>query len=80
MAVPPRSSNPDTSESHELARISAQLEDMKRLMVVELLAAGVQGAHIAKALGVHPSVLSRMLPVRDIQKVAAKRNAEPASG
>lgn len=80
MAVPTRSNQPDTPETRDLARISAQLEDLKRLMVVQLVASGVQGSHIADALGVHPSALSRMVPVRDIQKVAAKRGAEPANG
>lgn len=63
-------------EDRQLARISEQLEELKRLMVVQLLASGVQSAHIAKALGIHQSGLSRMLPVRDIQKAAAKRAAE----
>lgn len=58
----------------ELARISEQLEELKRLTIVQLLASGVQSAHIAKALDIHQSALSRMLPVREIQKVAAKRN------
>jgi IS30 family transposase len=64
------------TEDRALARISEQLEELKRLMVVQLLASGVQSAHIAKALGIHASGLSRMLPVREIQKVAAKRGAE----
>jgi hypothetical protein len=66
--------SPD-GEDRQLARISEQLEELKSLMVVQLLASGVQSAHIAKALGIHQSGLSRMLPVRDIQKVAAKRAA-----
>lgn len=71
-----RSNNPGTADSRELARISTQLDELKRLMIVNLLASGVQSAHIAKALGIHQSGLSRMLPVRDIQKAAAKRAAE----
>jgi IS30 family transposase len=63
-------------DNRELARISEQLEELKRLMIVQLLASGVQSAHVAKALGIHPSGISRMLPVREIQKVAAKRGAE----
>lgn len=61
-------------DNRVLARISEQLEELKRLMIVQLLASGVQSAHIAKALGVHQSAISRMLPVREIQKGAAKRN------
>ena len=59
--------------NRELARISEHLEQLKRLMMVQLLASGVQGTHIAKALGVDPSRISQMLPARDIQKAAAKR-------
>jgi IS30 family transposase len=61
-------------DSRDLARITEQLEELKRLMIVQLLASGVQSAHIAKALGIHPSAISRIVPVRDVQKVAAKRN------
>jgi IS30 family transposase len=64
---------PPGGDNRELPRVIEQLEELKRLMIVQLLASGVQSAHIAKALGVHPSVISRMLPVREIQKVAAKR-------
>jgi len=57
-------------DKRELEQISEQLEQIKRLMIVQLLASGVQSAHIAKALDVHPSGISRMVPVREIQKVA----------
>jgi IS30 family transposase len=62
----------------DLAKISEQLEDLKRLMVVQLLATGVQSAHIAKALGIHSSAISRIAPAREIQKLAkrSKRDAE----
>jgi IS30 family transposase len=64
---------PSGPTDRELERVSEQLDQLKRLMILQLLASGVQSAHIAKALGVHQSVLSRMLPVREIQKAAAKR-------
>jgi IS30 family transposase len=64
---------PSGADKSELARISEQLEELKRLTILQLLASGVQSAHVAKALGIHPSAISRMLPVREIQKVAAKR-------
>lgn len=69
---------PVSGENRELARISEQLEHLKRLMVVQLLASGVQTAHVAKALRVHPSRISQMFPVREIQKVAKRgsRGAE----
>jgi IS30 family transposase len=66
------------ADNRELARISEQLEELKRLMIVQLLASGVQGAHIAKALGIHPSGISRIVPAREIQKVASKRGAPSA--
>jgi IS30 family transposase len=65
-------------DGRQLARISEQLDDLKRLAILQLLASGMQSAHIAKALGVHQSALSRMLPVRDIQKAAARRNSSGA--
>jgi IS30 family transposase len=65
---------PPGTDNRELARISEQLEELKRLTILMLLASGVQSAHVARALGVHQSVLSRMLPVREIQRAAAKRS------
>lgn len=70
---------PASADNRELMRISEQLEELKRLTIVQLLASGVQSAHIAQALGIHPSAISRMLPVREIQKVAAKRNKSAES-
>jgi hypothetical protein len=43
---------------------------------MQLLIQGVQSSHIAKALGVGPSAISKMMPVRDIQKAAAPRRTE----
>jgi IS30 family transposase len=63
-------------DNRDLARITKQLEELKRLMIVQLLASGVQNAHVAKALGIHPSGISRMVPVREIQKVAPRRGGE----
>jgi IS30 family transposase len=70
---------PSGGENREMARISDQLDQLKRLTIVQLLASGVQSAHIAKALDIHPSAVSRMLPVREIQKVAAKRSKSAES-
>lgn len=44
---------------------------------MQLLVSGAQSGHIAKALGIDPSGISRMMPVRDIQKHAASRPQEP---
>jgi IS30 family transposase len=68
---------PSEANHSELARISEQLEELKRLIIVQLLASGVQSAHIAKALGIHASGISRIVPAREIQKVA-KRGARSA--
>jgi hypothetical protein len=62
--------------SADLERISAQLEDLRRLAIMQLLVTGAQSAHIAKALDVDPSAISRMMPVRDIKKAAAPRRTE----
>ena len=48
--------------------IVAKLEDLKRLAILQLLSSGVQTGQIAKALGVHHSVISRMMPSRGISK------------
>jgi hypothetical protein len=64
-------------EKSELARIAAQLEDIKRLAIMQLLVSGAQGGHIAKTLRIDPATISRMMPVREIQKHAAKRAHEP---
>jgi IS30 family transposase len=64
---------PSGADNRDLARISEQLDELKRLMIVQLLASGVQSAHVAKALGIHPSGISRLVPVREIQKVASNR-------
>ena len=69
---------PSEADHGDLARISEQLDELKRLMIVQLLASGVQSAHVAKALGIHASGISRIVPVREIQKVASKRGARSA--
>jgi hypothetical protein len=67
------------ADDRELARITKQLEDIKRLMIVQLIATGVQPAQIGKALGLDPSRISQLVPVRDIQTAVkrARRTAEP---
>jgi hypothetical protein len=57
----------------ELARISAQLEDIKRLAIMQLLVSGTQSSHVAKTLRIDPATISKMMPVRDIQKHVAKQ-------
>ena len=67
----PSGTNPD------LARIADQLDDLRRLTILQLVAFGVQSSHIAKTLGVHSSAISRMMPVREIQKAISKRSLQP---
>lgn len=61
----------------ELARIVTQLEDLKRLAIMQLLVSGAQSAHVASALGIDPSAISRMMPVREIKKLASKQSQDP---
>jgi hypothetical protein len=63
-------------QSADLKRISAQLDDLRRLAIMQLLVLGAQSSHIAKVLGVGPSAISNMMPVGEIQKVAASRRPE----
>jgi hypothetical protein len=65
---------PDTKS--ELVRITAQLEDIKRLAIMQLLVSGAQSSHIAKALRIDPATISKMMPVRDIQRHAAKQSQD----
>jgi DNA-directed RNA polymerase specialized sigma24 family protein len=58
----------------ELNRIIGQLEDIKRLAVMQLLVSGAQSAHIAEALDIDASTISKWMPVRDIKKLAAKQD------
>jgi IS30 family transposase len=55
-----------------LDQLIRHLEDLKRLAILQLLISGVQGIYIAKALGVHSSAISRMLPARQLKKHSAR--------
>jgi hypothetical protein len=65
-----------TGDKGELERISKQLEDVKRLLIVQLIATGVQTAHIGKALGLDPSRISQLVPVRDIQTAVRRSKGQ----
>jgi hypothetical protein len=69
-----KAADPKTDEL--LTKLNRQMEDVKWLLVVQLIAQGVQSAHIAKALGVDPSIISRKLPARDIQTALRKRGSD----
>ena len=44
------------------------LDAIKRLLVLQLITSGVQATHIASALGVDQSVISRMVPARKVKR------------
>lgn len=44
------------------------LEDIKKLLIVNLIAKGVQGKDIAEVLGVDQSVITRIASARKIRK------------
>ena len=44
------------------------LEDIKKLLILDLIRQGVQGKDIAAILGVDPAIISRMVPARQIKK------------
>jgi DNA-binding NarL/FixJ family response regulator len=59
----------------DLQRVE-ELLDLRRLAIMQLLVQGAQSAHIAKVLAIDPGTISKMMPVRDIQKAAAPRRME----
>ena len=52
-----------------------ELQDIKRLLVLGLVRSGVSQEHVAKALGVNQSSISRMLPGK-IGKVSSSTRAK----
>lgn len=44
------------------------LEDIKKLIILNLIHQGVQGKDIASVLDVDPAIISRMVPARQIKK------------
>jgi predicted transcriptional regulator len=48
--------------------VAGELDAIKRLLVLQLITSGVQGAQIASALGVDKSVVSRLVPTRKVKK------------
>ncbi|HEX6681097.1 MAG TPA: hypothetical protein VF063_10660 [Gaiellaceae bacterium] len=70
----------ETNLSAELRQIRAQLDDIKRLAIMQLIVSGAQSSHVAKALGIDASAISRMMPVREIKKIASARLAEEQRG
>ena len=50
------------------AKIAALLEDVKKLLILDLVTKGVQSKHIAHVLGVDKAVITRIVPARKIRK------------
>ncbi|MGA2363657.1 MAG: hypothetical protein ABSG73_14530 [Candidatus Aminicenantales bacterium] len=48
------------------------LEAIKRLLILQLITSGVKGRDVASALGVHESVVSRMLAKRKVKRSSKK--------
>jgi hypothetical protein len=49
-------------------KIAELLEDIKKLLMLDLVAKGVQSKHIAEVLGVDSAVITRIVPARKIKK------------
>ena len=49
-------------------KIIELLEDIKKLLIVSLIAKGVQGKDIAEVLGVDKSSVAKIAPARQIRK------------
>ena len=48
--------------------VAAELDAIKRLLVLQLITSGIQAKDIAAALGVDQSVVSRLVPARKVKK------------
>jgi hypothetical protein len=53
-------------------KIAELLEDVKKLLILDLVAKGVQSTNIAHTLGVDNAVITRIAPARKIKKGIAK--------
>jgi hypothetical protein len=43
-------------------------EDIKKLLILDLIVRGTQGKEIAGVLGVDPATISRMVPTKQVKK------------
>lgn len=48
-------------------QIAKTIEDIKKLLILDLIARGVQGKDIAQVLGVDKSTITRIVPARKIK-------------
>ena len=49
-------------------KIAGTAEDIKRLLILDLIVKGVQSKNIAQALGVDNAVITRIVPARKVKK------------
>lgn len=49
-------------------KIAQLLEDIRKLLILDLVAKGIQSKHIARVLGVDNAVITRTVPAREIKK------------
>lgn len=59
-----RANNSNTTSD----QIIRELADIKRLLILQLIISGVEAQHIARALGVSKSTISRVVPARNVKK------------
>jgi len=52
--------------------IAEGLEAIKRLLILQLITSGVKGRDVASALGVHESVVSRLIAKRKVRRSPKK--------
>jgi DNA-binding transcriptional regulator LsrR (DeoR family) len=63
-------------ENEDRESLIGEIQSVKNLLIVQLLAAGCKQKHIAAALGVSEATLSRMFPkgvTKEIAKIAERR-------
>lgn len=49
-------------------KVVTLLEDVKKLLILDLVAKGIQSQHIAEVLGVDGAVITRLVPARKIKR------------
>ncbi len=54
----------------DLGSVVAELDIIKRLLILQLMTSGVQTTDIAKAVGVAKSTISKLVPAREIKKLS----------
>lgn len=49
-------------------KIAKLLDDVRKLLILDFVAKGVQSKHIARVLGVDNAVITRIVPAREVKK------------